>query len=372
MTAWLESGAGRAAADGKAAYAYLADTVMAEFAWAADVDKAAAVAALLTCTNRPAMRIAPGFIFNAASAASGKTVLAETVAAAALGQRPSLLSWPTNDDELAKTVLAALRQGGRVLLFDNAPNGAVVDQPEIAKLVTTGTYLGRVLGQSTVVELPAPAAFLGTGNNLRIESDLTSRLIEIRLDARMERPDQRRFQRTDPVGWVLANRGAVVTAALTLAKGYLDAKPDMGNVRPSRFPEWDRLVRFPILWASGLDVGAKFDRAHDADPTLALLHTLLQSWRDVLGEKPVTAGEIVARIGTSADFSGRDDAFKQAVIDLIADRRGLGLNAKTLGVRLATHKDRVVGGLALRSSYNRSTRTHLWFSEPVEPAGGAA
>lgn len=372
MSAWLEAAPLRAANDARAAFAYLADTVLAEFAWAAEIDKAAGVAALLTCVNRRAMRIAPGFVFNAGSASSGKTVLMQTVAAAALGQRPSLLSWPTNGDELAKVVLAELRRGGRLLLFDNGPNGAVVDQAEWAKLVTADTYSGRVLGHSQVVELPAQIVPLLSGNNLRIESDLTSRFAEIRLDARMERPDQRRFQRQDPVGWVLEHRGAVVVAALTMAKAYLDTRPDTGDTRPSRFPEWDRLVRFPILWASGLDVGAKFDRAHDADPTLALLHTLLQYWHATMGEKPVTAGEIVARIGTSADFSGRDDAFRQAVTDLIADRRGLAVNAKTLGVRLNANRDRVVGGLALRSGYNRSTRTHLWSVEPVDMAGGAA
>jgi hypothetical protein len=91
-----------------------------------------------------------------------------------------------------------------------------------------------------VRRLPANV-FVGlTGNNVCISDDLATRIVEICLDPRTDRADQRKYSR-DVGRWADQHRTEIVGRCLTLMKADLDCGAPNVGAKPSRFPQWDRM-----------------------------------------------------------------------------------------------------------------------------------
>lgn len=80
----------------------------------------------------------------------------------------------------------------------------------------------RVLGSSKNVRIPATSLICATGNNLTVYGDLNRRTIQIRLDAKCERPEERRFE-FDAIDLAMRRRPELVAAALTVERAYVSA-----------------------------------------------------------------------------------------------------------------------------------------------------
>ena len=117
----------------------------------------------------------------------------------------------------------------------------------------TAETVGKASGDWGTV--PAAVLVMLTGNNLILEGDSVSLIIEIYLDAQTERPEDRVFKR-DILAWTAHNRGAIVEKALTICKAYLDAGAPAVGAPATRFPTWDKMVRQAIVWAGGEDIAA--------------------------------------------------------------------------------------------------------------------
>jgi putative DNA primase/helicase len=80
-----------------------------------------------------------------------------------------------------------------------------------------------------------------------IAGDMTRRVIVGRLDAGVERPEEREFQ-TDPVKIVMADRVKYVAAALIVVRAYLAAgQPDKLKSLAS-YGACSDLVRSSLAW----------------------------------------------------------------------------------------------------------------------------
>lgn len=356
----------RAQKDARVAYEWLRKEVFGEFDFRERIDESAAIAALVTGLVRPTCGPAPAFLMNSGAQSNGKTTLAESIGRVVEGCLPGLNGWAGDDQELEKTILAARMAGGSVLVFDNLPRGTVVRSDKLARLLTTDAIQGRILGKSRLARVSADVLVLMTGNNIGLEGDMATRVVEIYLDSPLERPDCRTFKR-DIKEWVRANRGEVVEKGLTVAKTYLDAgAPNVGR-GASRFGIWDITVRRAIVWAGGEDIGAKFDRAHEADPLLGQLRDVLQHWRPALGDAPLTAGEIIDRVNGDAfepaqgeSRSGSIAAFGSALRCLVEDRRNVRLDKRTLGMRLKQYVNRTLDGVRLTTRWDAHKKQNVW------------
>lgn len=348
-----------------AALKYLTEEVFAEFPYRDSVDAHAAVAALLTALVRQVLDVAPGFLFSASQQSSGKTELMKLIGRVVEGTAPAMNQWPAQIEERQKLVFSALLAGNQYLMFDNLRDGAKLDCPIIAQLVTSGALEGRKLGASEVKRLPAAVFISFSGNNVTLAEDMSSRIVEVYLDANMERPDTRSFRR-DLGQWVDDNRPEIVEAALKIIVAYLDAGAPKLSAKASRFPQWDRMVRLPILFAGGEDVGAAFDRAHDADPTLELLRHALKSWQAAIGDKALTSSELLDAV--NGEFSQPYDHLREALQALTCDGARLQqLTAKALGMRLKRFANRTIDGLVLRGKYDSNRKLWRWLVEAAEP-----
>jgi putative DNA primase/helicase len=346
------------------AYLWLARTVFDEFPFAESLDAAVAVAALLTGLVRRTCGLAPAFLFDSATRSSGKTTLAQFIGEMAGGSRPAPWDWAATEEEMVKVVFAALRDAQPAILFDNIKTGTAVDSPTFAKLITADTFKGRVLGQSRTGELPSAVLVLLTGTNLQLQGDSPTRILACRLEPRMERPDKRAFRRGDVFAWGRDRRAEIVQAALTIIKAYQMAGAPSVGTTATRFPQWDAMVRRPVLWASGVDIAGKTDSAYEADETVTAIRELHRAWHAALGDKTATAGEVHDIAAGAVDGPGAQ--FARAMTTLTGELRVGAMKAQLVGRKLKDIRDRVIDDRMITSRYDSNRKQHLWYLAAVQ------
>jgi hypothetical protein len=214
---------------------------------------------------------------------------------------------PADDEpETRKRLFAALREGARVLIWDNVREPLVC--AALDAFLTAGTFSDRILGLSATASLPNRAQFIATGNNLRLTGDTCRRVFLARLDAKSEKPYARDFDR-DPAQQIATARMQYVVAALTIIRAFIvTGRPMMGSGRTASFERWDDLVRQPICWlrtqmaeADGDDLPALDDPlqaaqiAFDQDPEMTTHTALLHAWHAAFPAIAATVASAVAR-----------------------------------------------------------------------------
>lgn len=305
---------------------------------------------LLSAALRASLPTAPGVGFDAPAAGSGKTLLARCIGILAMGSEPSILPPADTDEETRKRLFAVLREGQRVVLWDNVrePLGSA----SLDAFLTAPTFADRVLGSSETVTLPNRALFIATGNNLRMTSDTCRRVLTARIDAQSETPYTRDFS-FDPAQMVQTDRLAYVVAALTIVRAYITAgRPKMAKGRTASFEHWDDLVRQPICWlaqhvatlagtpeAQGLptlaDPMEAAARAFEQDPETTKLRALVEAWFAAFGPDQTTVGGAIRRSDT--------DALLAMAMDDIAGQAGK-INSRMLGRWIERMQGRIVDG----------------------------
>lgn len=163
--------------------------------WWQTTGYAGLLAGILSLVARPAIPTVPMVTANATTRGSGKTKSIEAAVVAALGHKPTVVSFH-NEDEFAKSLVPLLREGDRATLIDNVSIPLSGDM--LCSVLTSEEHRARILGQSEQVRLINRSVFFATGNNLAIQGDLTRRAIQIQLDPDCEHPERRRFD-FDPV-----------------------------------------------------------------------------------------------------------------------------------------------------------------------------
>jgi hypothetical protein len=93
--------------------------LLGEFSFACDTDQAAALSAMLASAIRPSLPNAPMFHARAHMVGSGKTYLCELITAFATPQRGTPTTFPADDEECRKLLLAELLRAPAVIEFDN-------------------------------------------------------------------------------------------------------------------------------------------------------------------------------------------------------------------------------------------------------------
>ncbi len=357
------------------------------FPFKSDLDRGVCLSAILTGAVRQSIEIAPGFMYTATMAGTGKTTLAQAVGLFQTGSPVPVSALPSEDDEIRKHLFASLRQGQTYLLLDNAERGSELASPVIANLITGPSFEGRVLGASVVESRPNRMTVAFTGNNIRMRGDLNRRILTVALDAKVERPWEREFD-FNPIEFIRANWHHLRIAALEIIQAWRCA----GAPEPTGstgFPEWDTVVRGPICWLiDNVDIGVGFadpkdamNLAYEDETESEELGALLRTWHELLGDREVLArealveaqaGEHVALGMASASPDDLEAAKKQEAFSdafRLALRQAGGTNEATvLGRYLKAHEGVIVGGLRFEST-GKSGGSRRW---RVRRVGGEA
>ena len=162
-----------------------------------DADKAGTglsivLAGVIGAVLRPTLPSAPLIGVTAPKAGTGKSYLVDLISMIATGRRATCLVSGVKLEEFEKSLGAVLLASLPLLSLDN------MVQPLAGQLICMALSQERidmrVLGLSKTANLPTTAAMFATGNNLKLQGDLTRRALLCRLDARMERPEERAFE----------------------------------------------------------------------------------------------------------------------------------------------------------------------------------
>jgi hypothetical protein len=344
--------------DATAGLALLLD-VLADFPYAGEADRHAVIAAILTILGRAAIAGAvPAFLFDASTKGSGKSLTSDVVAKIATGRGAPRMSWPPDDVELEKVLAAYALRGALVAAFDNVATpfaGAPLDKV----LTATDAVELRVLGKSEIPTMRWRAVVLATGNNLVVKGDTTRRVLVSRLEPAVERPEDRTgFRHPRLLEYVDSRRGELVTAGLTILRGYLAAgSPDVGTKTWGSFEQWAALVPAAIVWAGGIDpMGCRLGASGEDDPEKAALLALLDGLDRLDPEgRGTKARDLVGRLWTEGRARPADappdgwESMREAIEALAPPRAGQAPNVNALGYALRHMRGRVVGGRRLAS-----------------------
>ena len=203
---------------------------------------------------------------------------------------------------MAKHLLALILEGQSGVCFDNLPEGTTFESNTVAKAMTSELFRGRILGETRTGVGVAGALMMFTGNNILPGGDFASRVLPIYLDARDENPDRRRFGRPRLADWCAENRAEVIRHLATILVGGLRSGATLTSglgyeYDETRFKEWDRLVRVPLIWAGGSDPAVLFERNKVVDSKLDDAAEFLEALFSVYGEREFLMQDVIGAFG---------------------------------------------------------------------------
>ena len=324
--------------------------LLTEFSLSRPSDLGATVAAMLTAAVRASLAHAPMTHVRAHMLGSGKSYLCELITAFATPQRGTPTTFPGDDEECRKLLLAELLRAPAVIEFDNL-TGDLVAHKSLCTALTSEHMSGRILGVSKTATVNTRALFLSSGNNVGPVQDMTRRCITINLSPDCEVPAARSFTRPDLVRDVLRDRGRYVSAALTIVRAWIVAgRPKTECKSLAGFGDWSDLCRQPLLWLGLADPTESVFEAMADDPDRETLARILNAWQAVFGK---TAAMVRDAVKQASLFQDQHVELREVLHD-IADERG-EINRRKLGWWIRRHAGRIVDGMRfVRSSGKRS------------------
>jgi hypothetical protein len=357
-------------ADARAALDELSE-VIADFPFAAPVHRSAWLAALLTPLARFAfIGPAPLFLADANVRAAGKGLLFDCISRIVTGERFTVATYTSDEDELRKRITSIVLAGDRLVMFDNLSGN--FGNGTLDAALTATSWRDRLLGLNRMVAAPIYQTWYATGNNVAVAADTARRICHIRLESPLERPEERSDVRhRDLLGWVGANRGRLLAAALTILRGNCAAgRPDMQLPAWGSFEGWSRLVRTAVVWVGLPDPGETRIILQDrADVAAESMGVILACWALLDPDrKGLTAAQVIRalyppRSEKLADPPAWHDDFRAALESIVGRP-----DTRSLGNRLRHYRRRIFEGryLDIAAVQHRAAR---WAVFPAEQFG---
>ena len=236
--------------------------------------RSVALSALLTSVCRRTLRSAPLHGFSAPTMGTGKSLLCDVVAMVATGRTAVVMSQGKTEEEDEKRLLGVLMQGDPLLTIDNIERPLSGDS--LCSILTQESWQCRLLGENKQIRVPTNVLIMATGNNLAFKGDMTTRAIVCRLDAGIEKPEERRFD-VDLKQEIPRRRAELVVAALTVLRAFIVAgRPGLDKLTPfGRFETWSNLVRGALVWLGEPDPCTTRGLIAERDPVRNELGTLI-------------------------------------------------------------------------------------------------
>ncbi len=278
----------------RAALDYLLGELLGEFPFATKADQANALALLLVPFVREMIGgPVPLHVIDSPQVGTGKSLLASVAHLIATGREAPTGVERFDQSEAHKAITAILLEARPIVLLDNLSRHLM--SGAFAAVLTSDIWSDRVLGQSKMVTVPNRAIWIATGNNLTLSSELRRRAIEVRLDAKMERPEERAsFRHPDLKAWTRANRPALVHWCLLLIRNWIASGRPKPAMKPlASFTEWSTVMG-GILGAASVEgflANAESFRER-ADPEAHDWRRFVEEWLAAHGTTPVSTEEI--------------------------------------------------------------------------------
>jgi len=308
---------------------------LVDFPFDNEASRANAIGTMFTPILRPMIDgPVPLALFDKPQQGTGASLLAEIISTIATGRAAAMMTAQKDDEGWRKAILSLLLRGQAIVTIDNIEG--TLFAPSLGAILTATAFQDRILGRSEMVTLSNRATWIATGNNIKLAGDLPRRCIWVRMDARIARPwmrDLSGFKHPQLIEWVSNERGAILAAILTIARGWRvagmpDAQrlPNLGG-----YESYCRVVGGVLAYMGVSGFLANLDAMYnEADTETPQWAGFLEVWHDVLGDNLVTAAELITRIEY-------DTELRAALPDTIADTEARNYSVR-LGQRLAKRK----------------------------------
>lgn len=297
----------------------------------------------------------PLFAIDANVRGAGKSLLADLIGVITCGRPMARMPQAGREEEDSKRITAIALEGDRVVLIDNIHRplgGAALDAA-----LTSVLWSDRVLGASSKPTLPMLAVWYATGNNITYRGDTARRVLHLRLDSPLERPEERAdFRRPDILAWAQVERPRLVIEALTILRGYcLVGRPAQAIPRMGSYEGWSDLVRNAVVWAGLADPAATRAEVDAIDDDAGRLEAILDGWAE-LPRAGSTASDALHAVKGS---ERQEYPALRRVLERLG-RRGEELPTPgALGCALRALRGRVSGGRRLQTRKVRGET--VWF-----------
>lgn len=335
----------------------LLESLLGEFHFASDQDRAVTLAAMLTAVVRPTLPVAPAFHAQASTPGSGKTYLCELIGLFAGPAPNQKVTYPASAEEASKMVLAVLLPGPAVVEFDDMDSDWK-PYSAIKRALTADKTADRVLGVSKTAMVSTRTLFLGSGNNVGPVRDLLRRVMTIRLEPQVQSPATLQY-RASPVSRVRRERERYVAAALTIIQAWRAAGcPKTAAGIASYGDAWSDYCRHPLIWLGVPDPVQTIIAQLENDSDTESLGRLMALWDGEFGSRPVTVRKV-------KDAAGRTEDLFDAIAEFpVVEPKGI--NSSKMGWFLKRNSGRIVNGRKFER-VDASERT-AWALIPAGPA----
>lgn len=288
-----------------------------DFPFDSEASRANAIVTMFTPILRPMIDgPAPLAIVDKPQAGTGASLLAEVISLIATGRAAAMMTAQKDDEGWRKAITSLLIKGQLIVTIDNVEYDSFT--PSLAAILTATSYQDRVLGRSEMVILPNRTTWVATGNNIRLRGDLPRRCIWVRMDAKTARPWQRDvkgFKHPRLIEWVFTNRGGILAAILTIVRAWVVAGMPEAQGLPNLggYESYCRIVGGVLAYMGVNGFLANLDAMYnETDTETPQWEGFLETWREVIGDKALTAAELISHLNDNAEL-------RAALPDTIAD-----------------------------------------------------
>jgi len=165
----------------------LTKELLGDFPFTSNTELAHAVGCLILPFVRGLIRgPTPLHLIEKPTAGTGATLLTDVITYIGIGHPAPVMTEAHDEDEWRKRITAKLLTGPSVILIDNIR--LWIDSSALSAAITATSWEDRRLGHSEIVRVPVRCAWIATGTNLHLTSELARRTIRIRLDAKVDQP----------------------------------------------------------------------------------------------------------------------------------------------------------------------------------------
>lgn len=306
----------------------------------------------------------PFFLVDGNVRGAGKGKLAGAAAQICLGRRPMMVQ-QTSDEAKEKEMITSVALSGEMMVVIDNINYPLGSAP-LDSVIAEQTWSPVLKYSNESSKFVVRAIWWGNGNNVVFKrlNDTIRRTLKMRIVSPLEHPEQRSdFKRPEPgyQQWLRDNRPALVWAALTLLRAFVEAGSPTSGLRSwGTFEAWSHVVRGAIVWA-GLPDPYLAAAVHDqvSDGGLEALTGFLRGWDALCVEQKtegLTCNEAMTALREHLEYAksgaGRHNPHEDlvnAIRELTSHKSGGLPDPGALGYVLRRNRTRVVGGMRLES-----------------------
>lgn len=353
-------------ADARRAVAML-DEVVCDIPFELEAHRAGLYAAILTPLASAAFfGRSPLFLHDSPTPGSGKGLLTKAVSLISTGRLPAITQYTGDTTELDKRITTFASEGDRVVVFDNIVGK--LGGPALCQALTEPIWSGRLLGQSRNWTGPFRTTILATGNNCTLGPDMDRRVVHIRLDPQVERPELRTgFRHPDLLRYVGENRPRLTAAALTILRAYCAAGRPPQQFEPwGSYEGWAPLVIGALRFAGLPDPGSVRENLREhADDHGARMASFLEEFDGMIVSKRVEGLTVKELVGELYPYSARGLCNFKDVRDALEAALGKGTlsqapTAEEIGKLLRDSRGRIFGKRKIVRCEKDKAKSAVW------------